>query len=106
MDMSHRRPGPVTPVPPAEFPVYGLDSPFPGPRWLQLFGDPPDGSPTWMALNHQSAVVGIGPRTSPEDLSFGALRDASVYHFNLQNPLSFEIAEAAAEAAGGRTQRA
>lgn len=42
-------------MPPADFPVYGLDSPFPGPRWLQLFGDPPDGMPTWVALNHQSA---------------------------------------------------
>jgi hypothetical protein len=41
--------------PPVRFPVYALDSPFPGPRWLELFGDPPDGSPTWVALNHQSA---------------------------------------------------
>jgi len=42
-------------MPPSDFPLYGLDSPFPGPRWLQLFGDPPDGTPTWVALNHQSA---------------------------------------------------
>jgi hypothetical protein len=206
-------------MPPADFPVYGLDSPFPGPRWLQLFGDPLDGMPTWVALNHQSAdgrslinvtthvrrptgnprgfkvptderaaeqglssleyaalqgtvalinvtlpvlslarppgflkalvarsedaagayadwptvdwrvdgvhvqapvwgfaggwtaftdaapgvfliVVGTGPDTGPEDLSFEALRDASAYHFNLQSSLSFEIANAAAEAAG------
>ena len=42
-------------MPPADFPVYGLVSPFPGPRWLELFGDPPDGSPTWVSLNHLSA---------------------------------------------------
>lgn len=41
--------------PPVRFPVYGLDSPFTGRRWLELFGDPPDGSPTWMALDHLSA---------------------------------------------------
>jgi len=217
--MSHPGQGPTPPMPPADFPVYGLDSPFPGPRWLQLFGDPLDGMPTWVALNHQSAdgrslinvtthvrrptgnprgfkvptderaaeqglssleyaalqgtvalinvtlpvlslarppgflkalvarsedaagayadwptvdwrvdgvhvqapvwgfaggwtaftdaapgvfliVVGTGPDTGPEDLSFEALRDASAYHFNLQSSLSFEIANAAAEAAG------
>lgn len=41
--------------PPASFPVYGLDSPSTGPRWLELFGDPPEGSPTWVSLSHQSA---------------------------------------------------
>src|ERR1700722_2034588 len=41
--------------PAVRFPVYGLDSPFPGPRWLSLFGDPPDGSPTWVTLSQQSA---------------------------------------------------
>lgn len=35
--------------------MYGLDSPLTGPRWLELFGDPPDGSPTWVSLSHQSA---------------------------------------------------
>lgn len=45
-------------------------------------------------------VVGVGPGTGPEDLSFAALRDASAYHFNVQGPLSLEIAEASAEAAG------
>ena len=120
--------------PAVRFPVYGLNSPFPGPRWLSLFGDPPDGSPTWLTLDHRSAdgvdgvlvqasvwrfaggwtaftdaaagvyliVVGAGPGTGPEDLSFAALRDASAYHFNLQGPLSLEIAEASAEAAGVR----
>ncbi len=41
--------------PRASFPVYGLDSPFTGPRWLESTGDPPDGSPTWVSLSHQSA---------------------------------------------------
>jgi hypothetical protein len=45
-------------------------------------------------------VVGIGPDTGPEGLTLEALRDASAYHFNLRSPLSFEIANAAAEAAG------
>lgn len=47
--------GPGYLFPPVRFPVYGLDSPFPGPRWLSLFGDPPDGSPTWVELDHESA---------------------------------------------------
>jgi hypothetical protein len=42
-------------MPPVRFPVYGLDSSFTGPRWLELFGDPPDGTPTWVTLGHQSA---------------------------------------------------
>jgi hypothetical protein len=206
-------------MPPAGFPVYGLDSPFPGPRWLELFGDPPDGSPAWVSLNHQSAdgrslvnvtthvhrvkgdprsfkvptdeqaaehgrsplmsvaeqctnrlvsqtlpvlslarprgflralidlseeaanaysawpyadwrvdgrpvkapvwrfaggwtgftdaaagvylmVVGTGPGTEPDGLSFAPLRDGSSYHFDLREPLSFEVVHAAAEAAG------
>jgi len=206
-------------MPPAAFPVYGLVSPFPGPRWLELFGDPPDGSPTWVSLNHQSGdglslvnvtthahrvkgnprsfrvptdeqaadsgrsplmsvagqctarlvnqtlpvrslprppgflralvdlsheaenaysawpvtvwqvdgrqakvpvwrfaggwtgftdaaagvyltVVGTGPGAEPDGLSFAPLRDGSSYHFNLREPLSFEVAGAAAEAAG------
>jgi hypothetical protein len=37
------------------FPVYRLDSPFTGPRWLELFGDPPDGPPSWVTLAHQTA---------------------------------------------------
>ncbi len=41
-------------MPPVPFPVYGLDESFTGARWLELFGDPPDGAPTWMALDHQS----------------------------------------------------
>jgi hypothetical protein len=47
--------GPGYLMPPVSFPVYGLDGSFTGARWLELFGDPPDGSPAWMALNHQSA---------------------------------------------------
>ncbi len=42
-------------MPPVPFRVYGLDESFTGARWLELFGDPPDGSPTWMSLDHQSA---------------------------------------------------
>lgn len=42
-------------MPPAPFPVYGLDPSFTGARWLELFGDPPDGTPTWVTLGHQSA---------------------------------------------------
>ncbi len=54
--MSHSRGAhDLSSMPPAGFPVHGLDSPFTGPRWLELFGDPPDGSPTWVSLNHQSA---------------------------------------------------
>jgi hypothetical protein len=206
-------------MPPAGFPVYGLDSPFPGPRWLELFGDPPDGSPTWVSLNHLSAerrslvnvtthvrrltgkrkafrvptdeyaaewgqspllsvagqctnrlvnqtlpaqslirppgflralidlseeaanaysawpsaywqvdgrpvqapvwrfaggwtgftdaaagvylmVAGTGPGTEPDGLCFAPVRDGSSYHFNLREPLSFAVAEAAAQAAG------
>jgi hypothetical protein len=206
-------------MPPAGFPVYGLDSPFLGPRWLELFGDPPDGSPTWVSLNHQSedgrslvnvtthlhrdkgtprifsvptdeqavehgrspllsvavqctngligrtipvplltrppgflgalvdlqeeaasayaawptadwrvggvpakapvwrfaggwtaftdavagvylVVVGVGPGTDPDGLSFAPLRDGSSYHFNVREPLSFDVVRAAAEAAG------
>jgi hypothetical protein len=205
--------------PPVRFPVYGLDSPFTGARWLELFGDPPDGSPTWVSLDHQSAdgrslirvttfvrlatgnprsykvptdaqaaeqgrsplenvacqgatalidmtlpvlsltrppgflralvdhalagadaygewpvvgwrvdgvpvqvrvwrfaggwtaftdaaagvylsVVGVGPGRGPEGLSLAALRDGSAYHFDLDEPLSLEMAEASAEAAG------
>jgi hypothetical protein len=41
--------------PPPSFPVYGLASPFGGVRWLDLFGDPPDGEPHWVSLWHQSA---------------------------------------------------
>jgi hypothetical protein len=47
--------GPGYLKPPVPFPVYGLDESFSGARWLELFGDPPDGSPTWMSLDHQSA---------------------------------------------------
>ena len=47
--------GPGYLMPPVSFPVYGLDGSFTGARWLGLFGDPPDGAPTWMTLNHQSA---------------------------------------------------
>jgi hypothetical protein len=47
--------GPGYLMPPVSFPVYGLDGSFTGARWLELFGDPPDGSPTWMSLDHQSA---------------------------------------------------
>jgi hypothetical protein len=54
--MTHRPArGRIQLFPPARFPVYGLASSFPGPRWLELFGDPPDGSPTWVSLGHQSA---------------------------------------------------
>lgn len=49
------RPAVPTSFPPPSFPVYGLDSPFAGPRWLELFGDPPDGAPHWVSLSHQSA---------------------------------------------------
>jgi hypothetical protein len=49
------------------------------------------------------SVVGVGP--GPEDLSFAALRDGSAYHFDLHGPLSLEMAEAAAEAAGVRSGR-
>jgi hypothetical protein len=38
--------------------------------------------------------------TGPEDLSLATIRDASAYHFVVQGPLSFAIAEAAAQAAG------
>lgn len=41
--------------PPPDFPVYGLVSPFEGARWLDLFGDPPDGEPHWVSLGCQSA---------------------------------------------------
>ena len=47
--------GPGYLMPPVPFPVYGLDESFTGARWLELFGDPPDGSPTWMSLGHQRA---------------------------------------------------
>jgi hypothetical protein len=47
--------GPGYLMPPAPFPVYGLDESFTGARWLELFGDPPGSSPTWMSLNHQAA---------------------------------------------------
>jgi hypothetical protein len=47
--------GPDHLFPPVPFPVYGLDGSFTGARWLGLFGDPPDGAPTWMSLDHQSA---------------------------------------------------
>jgi hypothetical protein len=43
------------PFPPVSFPVCGLASPFGGVRWLELFGDPPDGEPHWVSLWHQSA---------------------------------------------------
>lgn len=55
--------GPGYLMPPVSFPVYGLDKSFSGARWLELFGDPPDGEPTWMSLHHQSAdgrsLVGV-----------------------------------------------
>ncbi|HEX3957445.1 MAG TPA: hypothetical protein VHZ03_12570 [Trebonia sp.] len=59
----------------------------------------------WTAFTDAAAgvylvVVGLGPGTDPEHLSFAALRDPSAYHFNLQDPLSIEIAKASAEAAG------
>jgi hypothetical protein len=47
--------GPDHLFPPVSFPVYGLVSPFGGVRWLELFGDPPDGEPHWVSLGHQSA---------------------------------------------------
>jgi hypothetical protein len=218
--MSHSR-GAHDPdfMPPAGFPVYGLVSALSGPRWLELFGDPPDGSPTWVSLNHLSedglslvnvtthlhrvegnprgyrvptdeqaaeqgrsplqsvaeqgtngligrtlpvrrqprppgflralvdrqaeaasayaswptadwlvdgipvkapvwrfaggwtaftdaavgvylVVVGIGLGAEPEGLSFAPLRDGRSYHFNLAEPLSFDVVRAAAEAAG------
>jgi hypothetical protein len=40
--------------PPPSFPVYGVVSPFGGARYLELFGDPPDGEPHWVSLWHQS----------------------------------------------------
>jgi hypothetical protein len=32
------RPGQLIPVPPVDFPVYGLDDAWPGARWLESFG--------------------------------------------------------------------
>jgi len=45
-------------------------------------------------------VVGTGPGTEPDGLSFAPLRDGSSYHFDVREPLSFHHEEAAAEAAG------
>jgi hypothetical protein len=45
-------------------------------------------------------VVGTGPGTEPDGLSFAPLRDGSSYHFDLRDPLSFEVVNAAAGAAG------
>jgi hypothetical protein len=37
------------------FPVYGLDVSWPGPRWLDLFGDEIGDPPRWVTLGHASA---------------------------------------------------
>jgi hypothetical protein len=59
----------------------------------------------WTAFTDAAAgvylvVVGIGPGTDPDGLSFAPLRDGGTYHFNLWEPLSIEVANAAAETAG------
>jgi hypothetical protein len=41
--------------PPIGFPVYGLDGPWPGARWLDSFGDQGGDPLRWVRLGHQSA---------------------------------------------------
>jgi len=49
-------PGPVvvSASPPAGFPVYGLDTSWPGSRWLEMFGDVLGDPVRWISLGHQS----------------------------------------------------
>lgn len=44
----------VHPSPPVDFPVYGLDSSWPGARWLEMFGDAVGDPVHWVCLGHQS----------------------------------------------------
>src|ERR1700756_2140763 len=47
-------PRPLRPSPPADFPVYGLGTAWPGTRWLESFGDVIGDPPHWVSLGHLS----------------------------------------------------
>jgi hypothetical protein len=61
--------------PPFGFPVYGLDSSWPGTRWLDSFGDQVGDPPRWVRLGHQSGdgaslvLVETYSRPATDDLS-------------------------------------
>lgn len=40
--------------PPVDFPLYGLDTSWPGERWIELFGDAIGDPVHWVSLGHQS----------------------------------------------------
>src|SRR6202012_5410970 len=48
--MSRPRPRPVSPSPPVDFPLYGLDASWAGSRWLELFGEAIGDPVHWVAL--------------------------------------------------------
>jgi hypothetical protein len=50
--MTHPRQ--ISPSPPVDFPLYGLDTPWPGPRWLDTFGNAIGDPVQWVSLGHQS----------------------------------------------------
>jgi hypothetical protein len=42
------------PSPPVDFPIYGLDTSWPGARWIELFGGAIGDPVQWVSLGHQS----------------------------------------------------
>jgi hypothetical protein len=52
--MNRLRPGPLSPSPPADFPLYGLEPSRPGSRWLESFGDSIGDPVRWVSLGHRS----------------------------------------------------
>jgi hypothetical protein len=44
----------VLPSPPVDFPVYGLESSWPGSRWLEVFGGAIGDPVPWISLGHRS----------------------------------------------------
>ena len=52
--MNRPRRRPVAPLPPVDFPVYGLEPSWPSARWLESFGETIGDPVQWVMLGHRS----------------------------------------------------
>jgi hypothetical protein len=52
--MNCPRRDPLPSSPPVDFPLYGLEPSWPGPRWLELFGEAIGDPVSWVTLGHRS----------------------------------------------------
>lgn len=83
--MAHR-------FPPIDFPLYGLDSSWSGPRWLDFFQGRV-GAPVWMvSLGHGPQVERVAGRTWAMVASYSRQRFDLFPHGTLEEALGFEAA--------------